>query len=186
MSLQELISSYGYAAVGIGTFFEGETVLALGGFSAHQGYLELPWVIVCGFLGSFISDQANFYLGWAKGEAFLNKRPRWQAKSEKVLSLLDKHQIWLILGFRFLYGIRTVTPFLIGTAGISPSRFFMLNFVGASIWAALFGTMGYLFGHALETFIGDMQRYELLLFAVLAGVGIAIWAGYFMTRKGDR
>jgi hypothetical protein len=35
-------------------------------------------------------------------------------------------------------------------------------------------TMGYLFGHALETLIGDIKRYELLFFAILAGVGLAI------------
>jgi len=46
MSLEELISTYGYAAIGIGTFLEGETILILVGFAAHRGYLELPWVIV--------------------------------------------------------------------------------------------------------------------------------------------
>lgn len=36
MSLEELISTYGYAAGGIGTFLEGETILILGGFAAHR------------------------------------------------------------------------------------------------------------------------------------------------------
>ena len=52
MLLEELITTYGYAAVGIGSFLEGETVLVLGGLAAHRGYLELPWVIVYAFLGT--------------------------------------------------------------------------------------------------------------------------------------
>jgi hypothetical protein len=31
MSLEELISTYGYVAIAMGTFLEGETVLILGG-----------------------------------------------------------------------------------------------------------------------------------------------------------
>lgn len=175
MSLEELISNYGYAAIGIGAFLEGETVLILGGFAAHRGYLELPWVIVCAFLGTLFGDQLYYYIGRAKGKAAIEKRPHWKSKSEKVFSLLDKHQIWLILGFRFLYGLRTVTPFIIGASRISPSRFLVLNILGALVWAIVVGVLGYLFGHTLEILMGDIKKYELLVFAVLLVAGVLVW-----------
>jgi membrane protein DedA with SNARE-associated domain len=183
MSLEELISTYGYAAVGVGTFLEGETILILGGFSAHRGYLELPWVIVCAFFGALLGDQLYFYIGRTKGKDALKKRPQWKTKSEKVFVLLDKHQIWLILGFRFLYGLRTVTPFIIGASNISPSRFLIFNIIGASIWAQVIGISGYLFGRALEILIGDIKRYEFLIFAVLTGIGIVIWLVRFLKKR---
>jgi len=186
MTLEDLISTYGYAAIGIGSFLEGETIVILGGFSAHRGYLELPWVIVCAFLGSFIGDQAYFYFGRIKGQAWIGRRPQWQAKSEKVFSLLNRHQDWLIIGFRFLYGLRTVTPFVMGAARISPSRFFLLNFLGAAIWAIVMGAMGYLFGNVLEALIGDLKHYELLLFGILLGLGALVWLGHFMTKRSGR
>lgn len=182
MSLEELITTYGYAAVGIGSFLEGETVLVLGGFAAHRGYLELPWVIVSAFLGSLFGDQLYYFIGRIKGKSILEKRPRWKAKSEKVFSLLHKHQILLILGFRFLYGLRTVTPFVIGASKITPTRFIILNILGAAIWAVIVGGMGYLFGYTLEIFIDNVKKYELLVFAGLTGVGIIIWLVRF-TKK---
>jgi len=182
MSLEELITTYGYAAVGIGSFLEGETVLVLGGFAAHRGYLELPWVIVSAFLGSLFGDQLYYFIGRIKGKSILEKRPRWKAKSEKVFSLLHKHQILLILGFRFLYGLRTVTPFVIGASKITPTRFIILNILGAAIWAVIVGGMGYLFGYTLKIFIDNVKKYELLVFAVLTGVGIIIWLLRF-TKK---
>jgi len=52
MSLEEIISNYGYAALLIGTFIEGETILVLAGFAAHRGYLDLPLVVTCAFIGT--------------------------------------------------------------------------------------------------------------------------------------
>ena len=36
--LQSLIEDYGYLAVFIGAFLEGETILVMAGFAAYQGY----------------------------------------------------------------------------------------------------------------------------------------------------
>jgi membrane protein DedA with SNARE-associated domain len=175
MSLAELISTYGYAAIGIGTFLEGETILILGGLAAHRGYLELPWVIVCAFLGTLFGDQLFFYLGRIKGKEFLENRPHWKTKSDKVFTLLDRHQVWVILGFRFIYGLRTVTPFIIGASRVSPLRFLILNIIGAAVWASVVGTLGYLLGNTVELLMGNIKKYELLLCAILAGVGVSIW-----------
>ena len=51
MDLQSIIENYGYAAILIGTFLEGETILVLAGLAAHQGYLVLTWVILAAFAG---------------------------------------------------------------------------------------------------------------------------------------
>ena len=63
MTLQSLIDTYGYLAILVGTFFEGETILVLGGFAAYRGYLHLPWVIIAAFVGSLCGDQLFFFLG---------------------------------------------------------------------------------------------------------------------------
>ena len=60
MDLQSIIENYGYAAILIGTFLEGETILVLAGLAAHQGYLELTGVIFSAFLGSLCGDQLFF------------------------------------------------------------------------------------------------------------------------------
>ena len=45
-SLEGFVENYGYWAILAGTVLEGETVLILGGLAAHQGYLELAWVLL--------------------------------------------------------------------------------------------------------------------------------------------
>lgn len=173
--MEHFISTYGYAAIVIGTFLEGETVLVLGGFAAHRGYLQLPWVLVSAFAGTLLGDQLYFFIGRSKGQAYVDKRPVWKTKSEKVFSLLSRNQVGFIIGFRFLYGLRTVTPFVIGASGISPMRFLLLNCLGASIWASVIGVLGYLFGNTFEIILGDIKHYELRLFLGLALLGMGIW-----------
>ena len=41
-----LIQSYGYAIVFFFTLLEGETVVALAGFVAYQGYLNIYYVVL--------------------------------------------------------------------------------------------------------------------------------------------
>ena len=186
MSLEELVANYGYAAITIGTFLEGETILVLGGFAAHRGFLELPWVIGCAFLGSFVGNQTFFYIGRMNGEKMLAKRPHWKAKSGKVFALLDRHQTGLILGFSFLYGLRSVTPFLLGMAKVSPAKFFVFNMIGVAVWAIVVGSLGYSFGYAIEAMLGDIKHYEMGVFGVMAAVGLGFWLFRLLTKERAR
>jgi len=183
MEPDQLVATYGYAAILIGTFLEGETILVLGGFAAHRGYLELPWVLVSAFFGTLLGDQLYFFIGRFKGQAFLENRPAWKTKTEKSFSLLRRNQTGFIIGFRFLYGLRTVTPFVIGASGISPIRFLLLNCVGASIWASVIGVLGYLFGNTFEIILDDIKRYEIWIFLGIALMGFGIWIVYLARSR---
>jgi membrane protein DedA with SNARE-associated domain len=175
MSIQDFIEAYGYWAVLVGTFLEGETILVLGGFAANRGYLDLPWVIVAAFLGSFSGDQLYFYLGRRYGRRIIAKRLSWQISAEKVYRLLERHQTLLILTFRFMYGLRNVTPFALGASRVPKLKFFILNAIGAIIWAITLAWGGYLFGHAFELFFDDFKRYELYVLVGLVLLGLIVW-----------
>jgi len=161
MDLQSTVQHYGYAAIAVGTFFEGETILVLAGLAAHQGYLALAWVIVAAFLGSLCGDQLFFFLGRRHSAAVLSRRAGWKRKAEKVNRMMQRFETPVILSFRFFYGLRTLTPFVIGMSTVSFRKFLLLNAAGALIWAAAVGAGGYLFGHALEMIIGKIKHYEV-------------------------
>lgn len=182
-TLTELIESYGYLAIFIGTFLEGETILLLGGFAAHMGLLELPWVIASAFAGSFSGDQLYFYIGRRYGPRIIAKRLSWQESAEKVYRHLHRHQNLLILSFRFFYGLRNVTPFAIGASQVSRLRFFVLNAIGAIIWAITLAYLGFLFGEAIRLFMADFKRYEIYVFAGLVLVGILVWLITLIRRR---
>lgn len=183
MNFEAFIEQYGYAAVLIGTFFEGETILVIAGFLSHQGYLTLRGVIAAAFTGAMLGDQLYFYVGRWKGPELLATRPRLQTHSQRVERFLHKHQVWLILCFRFVYGIRTVTPLILGASKINAGRFFILNVTGALLWAVTVGLAGYYLGSALEAALGRVKDYELLVIGILAGGALALWTVHFLLRR---
>jgi membrane protein DedA with SNARE-associated domain len=186
MTLESFVNTYGYLAILAGTFFEGETILILGGFAAYRGYLQLPWVIIVAFIGTLSGDQLFFYLGRKHRLTILTNRPSWKARVDKALELFKRFQTYLLLIFRFLYGLRSLVPFVVGASSFPAKRFILFNAAGALVWATLVGTGGYLFGHAITRVIGDIKRYELGILGAVAGIGLAIWLVRLLKNKNER
>lgn len=169
--MEELIARFGYLAVLAGTFFEGETVPVLAGFAANQGLLRLDLVMLCAFAGSFCGDQLWFWIGRRYGRTWLAKHPKSAAAADKVGRLLDRWGDWFVLSFRFLYGLRAVSPVAIGLSSISALRFAVLNLISAAVWAVAVGSLGYAFGQAIEGMMGRLKVWE---HRILAAAAIAL------------
>ena len=74
--LQQFLHDFGYLALFIGTFFEGETILVLAGFLAFRGYMDINLVVVVAFCGSYAGDQLWYFLGRKHGRKLLARKPR--------------------------------------------------------------------------------------------------------------
>jgi membrane protein DedA with SNARE-associated domain len=154
------------------TFIEGETIVIIMGYFAQDNIPHLWVVIVAAFLGSLAGDQTWFFVGRRRGRAIIAKRPFFQQKAEKVYRMLHRHQYWLILGFRFLYGLRNITPFALGMSEVRTRNFVTLNVIGAAIWAVTFSLAGYLFGKAADSFASHLK---LPILGGFVGVILVVW-----------
>ncbi len=180
--MQDLIQQYGYLAVFFGSLLEGETVLIMAGYAAHRGYMDLGLVIVVGTFGGFLGDQFFFTLGRARGRQLLARFPTVEVQSERVERLVNRYHTWLIVGVRFLYGLRIAGPVLLGMSGVSHLRFALFNLLGALLWAMLISGAGYAFGEAFHLLLTDAKRYEGIVLGVILLTGIAFWIYRRMRR----
>ncbi len=183
MTIESIIITYGYPAVLIGTFLEGETVLVLAGFFAHRGYMNLAAVMALAFAGGFFGDFTFFMVGRLYGSRIIEKRPRLQSNMDRFNRLFSRFGGPLIIALRFLYGLRIVGPVIIGASGMKTYRFILYNVLGALIWAASVGSAGFFFGRALDLLLKDMKRYELLVIGVALATGAAIYLIKRMAKK---
>jgi membrane protein DedA with SNARE-associated domain len=173
--ISSFVASYGYFAVFVGTLLEGETILAAGGFAAHGGLLDWRLVLLVASIGATLGDQVTFLLGRWKGAALIGRFPFLAARKQRVHDLLERYDILFILSVRFLYGLRIAGPFILGSSRIPLLRFAGLNVAGAALWAALITGIGYAFGAAVTSLLGDLQRVEGLVMAVILALGAGFW-----------
>ena len=181
--LESLLAKYGYIAILLGTVFEGETIMIMGGFSAHRGYLKLlPWVILAGFVGNFIQNQVYFILGRRYGTRTVEKHPDWKPRLQQVDRWLERFQSPLIIGVRFVPGFRTIGGIAIGMSDVSAGRFTIFNVIGAALWAIVIGFLGYLCGHALELIMGEIKHLEVQILVGIAVIG-GLWLFFSHRRR---
>jgi len=182
--LETIISQFGYPALIIGLLLEGETVLVLGAFMAHRGYFNLPLVIALGCAVSFASDQFFFWLGRTQGSRFLEKRPAWKHHADRARSLLGRNPDALAIGIRFMYGLRTVLPFVMGTSKFDAERFAFFDFIGAALWALTFGLAGKLIGHVMEALFENAKAHEpMIIIGIIVAGGIVWLYRSYLSRK---
>lgn len=177
---------YGYLAIVVGTLVEGEAVLLIGGALAHRGLLALPWVIAWAIVGGMINDQAWFRVGLRVGPGLIAKRPKWKLHQIRAQRFLDRFGAGFVAGFRFVIGMRSITPLLIGSTRYSGLRFTLLNALGCALWASAISSLGWALG-ASATRILALAKTAQLVMLVAGLVLTATWFGVraWRTRRSS-
>lgn len=173
----ELIAAYGqwiYPIIFALTFLEGETVVIIAGYAAQLGFLDEVLLLLAAWGGSFLGDQLWFHFGRRFGPALIGRFPRLRPNVETALALLRRYDAGFIMSFRFIFGVRTLSSFAVGVAGVGYLRFAVLNFIAAGLWAASFIAIGYAFAEASEAVLGEELRHlsiaTLILFLMVVWV----------------
>jgi membrane protein DedA with SNARE-associated domain len=186
MDIPGLIDTYGYFAVFVGAFLEGETILALAGLAAYRGYLDFYAVVVVALFAGFLGDQFYFFLGRYKGAEILARFPQWQGRAHRFDAMLARWHAPLIVCIRFMYGFRILGPMMLGMGRVPAWKFMVFNFIGAMIWAPLIAGLGYLFGGAIEAVLHDLKRYEVWAAIAILLVGVACFLVHMLrSRRRD-
>ena len=172
-------------ACGLGVPLPEDISLILGGFLAHKGAASLPGMMVIGFVGILVGDSLIFYAGRRLGSqvgrspsGFLARvvTPEKRAKVEGLFAL---HGQKIVMIARFMPGVRAVTYFSAGSAGMSYWRFLFWDGLAALLSAPFFVWLGFHFGDKLDYAIDRMKEGQLVVFGTLAVVGL----GVFLWRK---
>jgi membrane protein DedA with SNARE-associated domain len=172
--LEALLDQWGYLAIALGTFIEGEAVLLCAGALAHGGRLSLPLVILAATAGSLGWGQTWFRVGRTFGHAFIVRRPSWRDRSANVERWLLRYGGWVVVGFRFIAGMAIVLPVLVGACGYRPRRFLLLDTIGALIWASVFASAGFGMGVSVEALLKRPIGWPELLGIGVGGV-LLVW-----------
>lgn len=185
-TLDHLLSTYGYAAVGIfvmveslGVPFPGETMVitaALYAGATHNLSVGLIWLTASA--GAIIGDNIGYAIGFWGGFRLLlrhGSKIRVNEARMKVGKLMfDRYGGRVVFFGRFVSILRTYAAFLAGTNQMRYRRFLVFNASGGIIWAAIYSFGFYYAGSALRKTRGTVD-YALGAAALLAIVAFLVW-----------
>ena len=185
MNLEAIIAQYGIWAVALGAGLEGETALVLGGIAVHRELIAYASTILAGAAGSFIADQSFFAIGRKFRDGPRIKRFRQKKGYARAVAAFERHPTLFVFAFRFLYGMRTVSPIAIGTTTLPARRFLVINALAALVWTAVFVSLGYVSGQAIEAAFGRVRSFaHVLIPVVVIAIGLGLAARALLRRRG--
>jgi membrane protein DedA with SNARE-associated domain len=183
--IQDLIASYGYAAVfsvvlleSSGIPLPGETILVCASvYAGRQHGLDIRVIIGAAASGAILGDNVGFWIGRRFGRTLLMKYGHCVGIDRQKLALGE----YLFMRFggvivffgRFVALLRVYAALLAGINRLRPVEFAVYNAAGGVVWAATFGLGGYLFGKNPQHFVGPIGWIALVAF--VAG-GYFLWA----------
>lgn len=167
-ALTPVINKYGYVAVGglilledFGIPAPGETVLIAAAFYAGLGQLNLPLVILVGFIGAVLGDNIGFAIGQYGGLPLIERFGSYlfvtPERIHKARDFFNRHGGKVVAGARFIEGLRQLNGIIAGLSDMRWFKFITFNAIGAALWVSCWALIGYLAGNHIETFL----RYQL-------------------------
>lgn len=182
----------GYLIVFICSMIEGETIVLAASALAAIGYFSISKIVIIAFSSTLLVDQLLYFWGhslYKKPGVSLSERfPKLYKKSKKAVILLKKYDVWFILMFRFIYGIRAISPVVIGLCGSQPKRFIPLNFLSALMWVSISCSAGYWLGDFLfDTQSGlirskNMHHLQYVLLGIILSIILFVVAFHLITK----
>lgn len=171
--MEEFFNAYGYLALLVGAFLEGETALLIASILVHKGFFFMPYVVLVAWCGGMISDLIYFSLGRNRGTAYLLQRPLLKRRAEQLKDFVAAHRYLILFSYRFLYGFRVVLPLIIGMSKIPVREFLFFSFFSGLVWATLIGSSGYGLGLWLDNRF-DMEQHLIWILIGCAVFGLSV------------
>jgi membrane protein DedA with SNARE-associated domain len=171
-----------------------EVIMPLAGFTAAQGHLSLPGVIVVGVIGTVLGNavwyEAAQWIGAGPIRRFVERYGRWMTVTIEDIDRAErtlKRYGPVAIGFgRLLPGIRTLISVPAGIFLIPRKVFYVWTTLGSTVWIGLLAAAGYLLEdqyHRIEGWIEPLGSVVVVL-VVLAGIAHAVNVWRRSSRKG--
>jgi membrane protein DedA with SNARE-associated domain len=194
-ALAPFLEHYGYLAVAVLVLLDnaalpvpGQTVLILAAVYAGAGRLSLAGVVVVAVVAAFLGDCLGYWLGRSGGRALVHRWGRFVGltgeRLERAEGFFTRNGGRVVLGARFIDGLRQTNGIIAGTTGMPWRRFLLWNALGAIAWVGVWATVGYLAGGNIDEIYRQALRYQLyLLFAALALVAALVVRSVLRRRR---
>lgn len=164
----------------------GDTVVVFSAYLVGRGTLEIWPVFLTTWAGGSAGFLAMYYLGYSRGRAFFSGRGGRFFSADS----LDKAEYWLgrygavlILGNRFLSGIRSVIALGAGLGGMPWTTVAVCGSISMAVWNGLLLYAGLMVGQNWEQVTALLKQYNSGLVGILVFGGVIVLWRWWRKRS---
>jgi membrane protein DedA with SNARE-associated domain len=182
-TIHHLLHQFGLVTVFLAVFAQalclpvpGSTVvIAAAVYAASSHGLPIAGVLIVATLGVTAGGLAGFAIGRWRGEWVLLKLARLTRQPpdrvHRLRQSLDRHAVLALLAARWFTGTRNLAGIASGASAMTLTRFGLLSFISALIWATVTSFEFYFFG---GIFLGAPTWVKALLIAGSVAGSVAV------------
>ena len=160
---------------GVVPIFPGETTLNAASTAAAQGTLDLLPVIVMGSLGAIVGDSCLFWLARRSARRIQPQLDKAKAnpKVSQGLDVMNGSVPVLIVGGRYVPGLRFVVNATMGLSDIRYRRFLGWSILSGTLWSAYTCLLAYWIGLSL----GEYPLASVVISGTVTtiAIGVVFW-----------
>jgi membrane protein DedA with SNARE-associated domain len=141
--------------------FAEELAIIVASYCYATGQASLLALLSVTILGVFVGDSLGFWAGrcgsrlWLRRVVAVGKEHPW---CQHLGTLLDRHGVVVLLGARFLPGVRLPAHFVVGTRLMSYGTYAAVRLVAVLIYVPLFFAVAYACGEEVAVAQRALQR----------------------------
>lgn len=171
------ISTYGYIIIALYSFGGGFVAIVGGAILASMGELDISLVIIIAGVSNMLGDMFLFYIGkyhkkdLAKYPFFIKHR-RKMAYSKILIKKYDTFTIFLQ---KYVYGVKTLIPIILGLTNYNFSKFAILNVFASILWAISVGLGTFYSSNAIREVFNESELHPIIFPIALISILFLTW-----------
>lgn len=180
-----LLIIFAETGVFFGFFLPGDSLLFVAGLLSNTEYLDMhiSLLVILLIIAAVSGSTVGYLTGRWAGNYLKNKKDSIFFKKKYLditQAFYQKHGMMAFVLGRFLPVVRTFVTILSGMAKIDFPKFFLFNFLGASIWILIM----VLSGHFLGRIFPQITSYlEIIVVGMIVISAIPVIITYLKNRK---
>ena len=178
--LESAFVSFGYLIVFFAAFFEsvillgfllpGGLIVLLGGYFAQQNQISVVLVTILAWLGMFLGDLLNYWLGKKGFHKILARNTKFQSLLKNYNSaenFINKYGALAIFYSHILGYMRSVICFSAGVVSFPRRKYIFTVLIASLFWSLLFVGLGFIFGETTKSLQTLSKRVTVVAWLVI-------------------
>jgi len=144
------LSTYGYLILAFYSFGGGMVALIGAGILSSMGKMDITTSIFVATLFNFIGDSVLFYMAQTNKKEVMGYMKKHKRKIAYTNLLMRKYGWLAVFLQKYVYGVKTLVPIVMGLTKYEFKRFVTLNFFASIVWGLVVGLISFYFSTAVR------------------------------------